>query len=75
MPNIPHWKQDQIEEESTPDYPAVSPALVEVLEGLYPDRCPAPDTSDRDIWRAVGRAEVVRFLRELSNRVPTSKET
>lgn len=73
MSNIPHWKQE-IEEASTPDYPAVSAELVEALERLYPDRCPSPDASDREIWRAVGRAEVVRFLRELSKQVPTMKE-
>jgi len=43
--------------------PTPSPALVRALEELYPDRCPDPSTSDRDIWIAVGAAQVVRLLR------------
>ncbi|MDP3869916.1 hypothetical protein [Phenylobacterium sp.] len=29
----------------------------------FPDRCPDLDASEREVWAAVGRAEVVRFLR------------
>jgi hypothetical protein len=75
MSNIPHWQQEQIEESETANFPAVSLELVEALEREYPDRCPSPDASDREIWMATGQARLVAFLREMSNRVPTSKET
>ncbi len=45
-------------------FPYVDPALVRVLETAYPDRCPDPKWSERDIWIKVGNAQVVRFLHQ-----------
>lgn len=74
MDNQVHWKQEFEEaEDANQNFPAVSIPLVESLERIYPDRCPSPDASDREIWMAVGRAQVVHFLRELSERIPTMK--
>jgi hypothetical protein len=76
MSNELHWKQDLNQEAEDPNanFPAVPLPLLEELEKRYPDRCPRPDASDREIWMAVGRAQVVLFLREMSNRIPTFKE-
>jgi len=43
--------------------PLISKALVDWLDRLFPDRCPNPNMSDRDVWIAVGRADVVRKLK------------
>lgn len=73
--NVLWHRQEKTElEDPNRDFPAVSLPLVEELEKRYPDCCPSPDASDREIWMAVGRAQVVRFLREMSNRIPTMKE-
>lgn len=46
-----------------PKAPALALALVEYVESLYPDRCPALTDTDRDIWFKAGQAEVARKLR------------
>jgi len=50
----------------TEGFPPVSPQLVERLSKVFPDQCPEPAYSDREIWMAVGRAQVVRKLRQVS---------
>lgn len=45
--------------------PTPSEALVRDLEQRFPDRCPDPKQSDREIWMAVGAAKVVRYLRSV----------
>ncbi len=45
--------------------PAIDTALVEWLEQIYPDRCPNPNMSDREIWIACGAVGVTRKLRAL----------
>lgn len=45
--------------------PAVSRELVEHLEKHWPDRCPAPDAKEREIWMAVGANAVVQNLKAL----------
>ena len=45
--------------------PVIDRRLIEYLEALYPDRCPDPGLSDREIWMAVGAAQVVRHLRHI----------
>jgi len=42
--------------------PTPDRALVEALDQLYPDRCPDPRDSDREIWIKVGQRQVVRKL-------------
>ena len=44
--------------------PLVPERLVEWLEGIFPDRVPASDATDQQVRVAMGRAEVVRFLRQ-----------
>jgi hypothetical protein len=48
--------------EDTP-FPAVPRVLLETLERLYPNRCPAIEMSERQIWLAAGAYSVVRKLR------------
>lgn len=68
--NVLHYKQDLIQQADDPDadFPAVPVALLEALERRFPDQRPEPTDSDREIWMAVGRTHVVRFLREMHER-------
>jgi hypothetical protein len=45
------------------DFPAVPEVLLKELERRFPDRCPDPKLTDREIWMKVGAVQVVRFLR------------
>lgn len=47
------------------DFPAIPKDLMEALEERFPEQCPSPNQNDRDIWRMVGRREVVRLLRSI----------
>jgi hypothetical protein len=51
--------------------PPISKALVDWLNRLFPDRCPNVNMSDRDIWIAAGRADVVRKLAHEHNQQAT----
>lgn len=42
--------------------PYISKALVDWLSRLFPDQCPGSEMSERQIWMAVGAADVVRKL-------------
>ena len=44
------------------DFPTVPEALLRELDRRFPERCPDPKDSDREIWIEVGRRQVVRFL-------------
>lgn len=44
-------------------WPIVDEALIKVLEGLIPERCPDIADDDRAIWTYVGQRQVVRMLR------------
>lgn len=44
------------------DFPLISEALLEALNKSYPDKCPNPNQTDREIWMAVGARRVVEFL-------------
>lgn len=43
--------------------PAIPKAVVEWLEGLYPNRCARPGMSPEDIWRESGMRSVVDKVR------------
>jgi hypothetical protein len=43
--------------------PALDKAIIEWLEAVFPDRCPDPSFSDRQVWMAVGEQRVIRKLR------------
>ena len=51
-----------------PNIPTLSPELVKALDVRFPERCPDPKWSDREVWIAVGKREVVRFLIEQKRR-------
>jgi hypothetical protein len=44
-------------------FPPIDEALVKKLDEVYPESCPDPALSDREIWMAVGARQVVRMLR------------
>jgi hypothetical protein len=43
-------------------------ALIQWLNDLYPERCPNPDHSEREIWMKAGERRVVRHLINKLNR-------
>ena len=43
--------------------PVIDRRLVEYLECVFPDRCPDPQFSEKEVWIAAGSAQVVRHLR------------
>lgn len=45
--------------------PVVDPQLVEHLRSIFPDRCPHPRWTEREVWMAVGSATVVTYLSAL----------
>lgn len=47
--------------------PADADELIRLLDAAFPERCPDPSMSDRDIWIAVGKRQVVRFLLSLQD--------
>ena len=44
-------------------WPPIDEALLKQLDQVYPEACPDPAASERDIWMAVGARSVVRMLR------------
>jgi hypothetical protein len=44
-------------------FPPIDEALLKRLDEVYPESCPDPASSDREIWMAVGTRQVVRMLR------------
>lgn len=64
---------EYVPEDVNDDFPSVHHELVEALEDRFPDKCPSLNMPDRAIWVAVGRADVVKYLKEMSNRVPTMR--
>lgn len=49
----------------TSEIPYISQDLMEFMEDLYPERCPDPQWSDREIWMRVGERRVVRALKRI----------
>ena len=47
------------------EFPAIPPDLMEALEERFPEQCPDPRWSDREVWMSVGERRVVRFLRSV----------
>jgi hypothetical protein len=45
------------------DFPPVDEPLLRKLDEVYPESCPDPASSEREIWMAVGARQVVRMLR------------
>lgn len=42
--------------------PATAEALVNELDGLYPERSPSPHENDRELWMRAGERRLVRAL-------------
>lgn len=45
--------------------PVVPQELLEALDRRFPERCPEPEWSDREIWIRAGERRVVRFLKRV----------
>lgn len=45
--------------------PFIEDGLLDYLQRLYPDTCPEPSQTEREIWMSRGAAGVVRHLRML----------
>jgi hypothetical protein len=43
-------------------FPPLDEALLKRLDEIYPEACPDPDDTDREIWLAVGARQLVRML-------------
>jgi hypothetical protein len=42
--------------------PTLATELIEQLDDIYPERCPNPDHSEREIWMEAGERRLVRRL-------------
>lgn len=47
--------------------PYIEEGLLEYLQRLYPDKCPEPNDTDREVWMNRGAVGVVRHLRRIYN--------
>ena len=45
-------------------FPRVTKTLLKELDQRFPDQCPRPLDTEREIWMAVGRRQVVDLLKE-----------
>lgn len=43
--------------------PVIPKDLLDALEQRFPERCPEPEWSEREIWMRVGERRVIRLLR------------
>ena len=43
-------------------FPGVPKELAEALDKAFPERCPEPEWSDREVWIYTGRRLVVRHI-------------
>ncbi len=44
-------------------FPLIPLELLKELDRRFPERCPDPTMTEREIWLMTGRREVVRFLK------------
>ena len=44
------------------------PTFIEWLNALYPEKCPNPDNTEREIWMKAGERRVVNHLINKLNR-------
>ena len=45
--------------------PVIPKDLLDALELRFPERCPEPEWSEREIWMRVGERRVIRLLRRV----------
>lgn len=43
--------------------PAIPQDLLDALDARYPERCPDPEWTERQIWMRVGERRVIKFLK------------
>lgn len=48
---------------SETDLPKIPQDLMEALDKRFPERCPDPKASEREVWIEVGKRELIRFLK------------
>lgn len=44
------------------DFPLIPEDLAKELDRRFPEKCPDPTKTSREIWMQAGRRDVVRFL-------------
>ncbi len=49
---------------SEQDFPFISDALMKALDERFPEASPSVSATEREIWIAVGRRDLVRFLKQ-----------
>lgn len=54
--------------------PAISQAILDYLDRMFPDKCPGEEVSDRKVWIDVGCRKVVNHLRAVHNRQRSTGE-
>lgn len=47
------------------ELPVIPEDLLKALDKHFPERCPEPEWSEREIWMRVGERRVVRFLKRV----------
>jgi hypothetical protein len=52
-------------ERINPPVPHITVPVVEYLDTIFPDRCPDPTISEREVWMNAGSARVVRKLKHM----------
>jgi len=50
---------------SDPPIPYFTKEQIDFLNTRYPERCPEPAATDREIWMQVGQRQVVRLINRL----------
>lgn len=45
--------------------PVIPEDLLKALDERFPERCPEPSWSEREIWMRVGERNVIRFLKRV----------
>ncbi len=45
--------------------PVIPKELLDALDQRFPERCPEPEWSEREIWMRVGERRVLRLLRRV----------
>lgn len=47
------------------DLPVIPEDLLKALDSIFPERCPDPSWSEREVWMRVGERRVVKFLQRV----------
>lgn len=63
-------------ERINPPVPHITSPVVEYLDAIFPDCCPSPVSSEREVWMDAGSARVVRKLKHMVKmQAATARET